>query len=92
MNIKSQVLRLIATSDGNWDYYLSKPYSDGTQALLHIAKDGSGAVSGIWCGVSDLKAHLHHLANIRHGRNWESMIPDDWTVIDKEFFLNLRIY
>lgn len=84
--------RLIATTEGNWDYYLGPVCSDGSQALLYIAKKGSGANSGPWCAVSRLKQHLRHLANVRHGADWKSMIPEDWTVIDWDFFRAHGIY
>ncbi len=83
--------KLIATGNGNWDYYLSKPFEDGSQAILYKAKENSGADSGIWCGVSRLRAHLIHLANIKHDRTWTTMIPDEWTVIDADFFKSLGI-
>ena len=84
-------LHLIATGDGNWDYYIAPPFKDGSQAVMYIAKEGSGAGSGIYCGVSRLKAHFRHLQNIKHGSAWDSMIPDDWHIIDNEFFSNLGI-
>lgn len=84
--------RLIATGAGNWDYYLGPKFEDGSQALLYIAKEGSGAGSGIYCGVTRLKRHLQHLANIKHGADWETMIPEDWSVIDGAFFDALGIY
>ena len=85
-------LHLIATGESNWDYYLSEPLKDGSQAVLYIAKPDSGAGSGIYCGVNRLRKHFHRLANIRHGANWNSLIPNDWNIIDKDFFTRLGIY
>lgn len=80
--------KLIARGAGNWDYYLSAPYSDGSQAVLYIAKPGTGCDSGIWCGVSRLRNHLYRTRQICGGSR---LIPEDWTVIDKEFFEKLGI-
>lgn len=85
-------LHLIATGDGNWDYYLSQPYEDGSQAVLYIAKPDSGAGSGIYCGVDRLRRHFHRLANLLHGADWESLIPEDWHIVDKDFFTRNGIY
>lgn len=84
--------KLIATTNGNWDYYLGPKFDDGSQAVLYIAKENSGAGSGIFCGVQRLKNHLRHLANVRFDTKWETMIPDDWKVVDKDFFDSLGIY
>lgn len=81
-------LKLIARCLGNWDYYLSAPFSDGSQAILYIAKPGSGAGSGVWCSVSRLRRHLSMLREICNGSR---LIPSDWEVIDKEFFEQLGI-
>lgn len=84
-------LHLIATGAGNWDYYTAPPYEDGSQAVLYVAKPDSGAGSGIYCGVTRLRAHLQRLQNIKHGAAWSSLIPDDWTVVDHAFFASLGI-
>lgn len=80
--------KLIARGAGNWDYYLSAPYSDGSQAVLYIAKPGTGCDSGIWCGVSNLRSHLYRTRQVCGGSR---LIPEGWTVIDKEFFEKLGI-
>ena len=80
--------KLIARGAGNWDYYLSAKYEDGTQAVLYIAKPGSGAGDGVWCGVSKLRAHLKQLQSIT---NRKSLIPSDWEIVDADFFKSLCI-
>lgn len=82
---------LIATGESNWNYYLAPPLEDGSQTVVYVAKENSGAGSGIYCGVNRLRAHFIHLANIKHGADWKSMIPDDWHVVDKAFFDGLGI-
>lgn len=84
-------MKLIATGSGNWDYYLLPPFKDGSQAVYYKAKEGSGAGSGIYCGVKRLRSHLIHLANVKYDSNWDSIIPDDWTVVDRQFFDSLGI-
>lgn len=81
-------LKLIARGAGNWDYFLSAPYSDGSQAVLYIAKPGSGAISGIWCSVSRLRNHLYSTRQICGGSR---LIPSDWEIVDKAFFEKLGI-
>lgn len=83
---------LIATGASNWDYYLGPKSEDGSQAVLYIAKENSGAGSGIYCNVSSLKSHFRHMQNIKHGSTWNSLIPDDWTITDSSFFEKLGIY
>ncbi len=80
--------KLIARGTGNWDFYLSTPYSDGTQAILYVAKVGTGASSGIWCSVSKLRYHLY---KVRQTCNGSRLIPEDWTIIDRQFFEKLGI-
>lgn len=80
--------KLIARGAGNWDYYLSAPYKDGSQAVLYIAKPGTGCDSGIWCGVSRLRAHFCDLARICRR---DSLVPSDWEIVDKGFFEKLGI-
>lgn len=80
--------KLIARGAGNWDFYLSTPYSDDSQAILYIAKPGTGASDGIWCSVSKLRYHLYRTRQICGGSR---LIPEDWTVIDKQFFEKLGI-
>ena len=82
--------RLIARGSGNWDYYLTV-LSDGKKVVESIAKPGTGCNNNIWCGVNGLKAHLHHLANVRHGANWITLIPEGWEVVDRSFFEALGI-
>lgn len=96
--MKKDGLHLIATGDANWDYYLAPPFEDGSQAVLYIAKENSGAGSGIYCGVSHLRSHLHLLAMRKMRRNndgtqsfWDSIIPDDWHIVDADFFRSLGI-
>lgn len=84
-------LKLIAKGSSNWDYYLTPPFADGSQAVYYKAKENSGAGSGIWCSVKRLRSHLIHLANVVHGSNWNTMIPDDWNVVDKQFLVSLGI-
>ena len=83
-----QKLNLIAEAEGNWNYYTSTPFADGSQAVLYIAKPNSGAASGIFCGVSGLRAHLKRLQTITNSKN---LVPDNWTVKDRDFFNNLGI-
>lgn len=94
MKVDKTKLHLIATGDAtsNWDYYLASPCADGSQTVLFIAREGSGASDGIFCGVSRLRAHLIHLANVRYGNKWRSAIPDDWNVVDNAFFDKHGIY
>lgn len=82
-------LRLVATGRGNWDYY-EKVFSDGSRAVMYIAKAGTGCDSGVYCGVKRLRAHFLHLMNVT-GANRKSIIPEDWAVIDSGFFAALGI-
>lgn len=82
---------LIATTDGNWDYYV-RTFEDGSKCVVYIAKEGSGAGSGYYCNVKRLRAHFIHLANLIHGKDWHSMIPNDWNVKDQRFFDELGIH
>lgn len=82
-------LQLIAKGDSNWDYYLTEPYSDGSQAIWYIAKEGSGANDGIYCGVSGLRAHFKDLQRITG--YYDSLVPRGWSVIDHDFFRALGI-
>lgn len=84
-------LKLIATGSSNWDYYLTPPLEDGSQAVYYKAKEGSGAGSGIYCSLKRLRSHLIHLANTKYGSNWNSIIPDDWQIVDRQFFDSLGI-
>lgn len=68
-------------------YYL-KTFEDGSRAVLY----DNGTSEGIWCAVDRLRYHLLHLANLRYGKNWETMIPADWEVIDEKFFIENCIY
>ena len=80
-------LHIIASGDGNWDYYVT----DDGKMVLFIAKPESGARSGTYCAASRLRDHFRHLQNIKHGKNWISYIPDDWKVVDTAFFKRLGI-
>lgn len=91
MTVDKSKLHLIATGDGNWDYYLVPPFKDRSQTILYVAKEGSGANTGIYCGVKELRSHFIHLQNLLHGSNWSSMIPNHWTVVDRTFFEALGI-
>lgn len=91
MAVDKSKLHLIATGDSNWDYYTAPQYADGSQAVLYVAKEGSGCDTGIFCGVKKLRAHFIHLQNVIHGSNWSSMIPNDWNVVDRAFFEALGI-
>lgn len=84
-------MELIATGTSNWDYYLTPEFEDGSQAVYYKAKENSGAGSGIYCNVKRLRGHLIHLANVRYGANWNTIIPDDWKVVDEQFFESLGI-
>lgn len=83
-------MKLIAYGLSNWNYYL-RTFTDGSQAVVAIAKPGSGAANCHYCNVKTLKAHFRHLANIKYDDKWKSMIPSDWTIVDKDFFENLGI-
>ena len=80
-------LKLIATGGGNWDYYL-RTFSDGSKAVMFIAKENSGAADGIYCGAKNLRAHFSHMKNLL---NRESLLPDDWYIVDEDFFRDLGI-
>ena len=80
-------LTLIAKTEGNWDMYAD---ADGT--LYSIAKPGSGCISSYWCSASRLRGHLRHLANLKHGSHWESMIPEHWEVVQPDYFTALGIH
>ncbi len=86
--MKEKNLHLVATGNGNWDYYLSKPFEDGSQVILYIAKDGSGADDGIYCGASKLRAHFYRLRQVCGGDN---LIPNDWHIVDHDFFKQLGL-
>lgn len=67
--------------------------------FIHIYNDGRAAVwydngynHTLFCGIENLRSHLHHLKNVRYGKNWNSLIPDEWTICDKQFFDKLGIY
>ena len=83
-------MKLIAYGTSNWDYYL-RTFEDGSQCVMAIAKPGSGAANCHYCSVKNLRAHFRHLKNIIYGRDWTSLLPDDWIITDKEFFKNLGI-
>lgn len=80
-------LHIIAFGDGNWDYYVT----DDGKMVLYIAKPDSGAGSGIYCAASRLRYHFRHLQNVKHGSNWTCYLPDDWKVVDADFFKRLGI-
>lgn len=64
--------------------YFLETYSDGSQAL----KYDNGYSVGIWCGVERLKHHMERNAYIS---GYKNIIPDDWQLIDKDFFKSLNI-
>lgn len=67
--------------------FFLKTFEDGSSALCY----DNGYTVGIWCRVDNLRRHLLHLQNVKHGKNWSSLIPEDWIIYDHEFFKRLGI-
>jgi len=77
---------VVATSK-RWIYYVHT-YSDGSKALRYT--DGH-TIDGVWCGLSCLRQHLRHLKNVRYGKAWDTLIPNEWRIVDKVFFESMGI-
>lgn len=85
-----QFNNMIIANDGkNWQLKLVI-YSDKSAGLDAIARPGSGCDNCHYCGTDILKSHLQHLRNLLNKNN-NSIIPDDWQIIEPDFFRALNI-
>lgn len=76
---------LILAESTNFFYKL-RIYSDNSAALLFIAKPGSGCKNGHYCGTNSLK---YHFSSLNHDK--KTIIPNDWKIIEQDFFTALNI-
>ena len=75
-------LHLIALCNGNWNIYANENY------VYYIDKHGSGAHSGVYSATYKFKSTLIHNARVKKNN---SIIPNDWDIIDHVFFKKLGI-
>lgn len=61
---------------GNWDLW---SYG-GT--VYSIPVMGSGGSASVWCALSGLRRHLHHLRNVC---GYVDLIPADWENANRDF-------
>lgn len=65
-------------------YFLETSEKDGSSALMY----DNGYTVGYWCQTKRLKSHLIENAHIMHK---SKIIPEDWQIIDPDFFKSLAI-
>ena len=73
---------IFVSHSGNWDLWAH----DGTVYSIPVL--GSGCGASVWCPLSGLQRHLHHLRAVC---GYTDLIPSYWQNVNTEFLRGLGI-